>query len=201
MGKRREKNKLVKENYIQAAQSVFVRHGYRGATTSEIAVEAGLSEGNLYRHFDSKHDLLIKIMHHIYELYKNHLDDALQPVTGPLEIIEAVFKSHADFIRKHPLEAQVITRVCPFLMEDKDVPCKAIFVEQNGLIHSKLKEAIEEGVQEGKFAVADPGETVTAVSFLLHGYLRVQLLSKDPKVGALKAKRLVVDFCKKALEK
>ncbi|MFP4168586.1 MAG: TetR/AcrR family transcriptional regulator [Desulfonatronovibrionaceae bacterium] len=201
MGKRQEKNKKVKENYVHAAQSVFIRHGYRGATTAEIAVEAGLSEGNLYRHFESKHDLLVKIMHRIYELYNEMLEEYVHKSDDPLEMLEEVFKFHADFIRKYPQEAQMLSRVCPFLMEDRDTPCKTLLTEQNKLIRSSLEKAVEKGVKSGRFADVDVQETARILSFLLHGYLRVQLLSKDPRAGALKSKRLIMDFCRRALEK
>jgi AcrR family transcriptional regulator len=201
MGKRKEKNKKVRENYVHAAQAVFIRHGYRGATTAQIAVEAGLSEGNLYRHFESKHDLLVKIMHRIYDLYTEMLDEYLGKPNEPLALIESVFKFHADFIRKFPQEAQVLTRVCPFLLEDKDIPCKTLVSEQHKMINSTLEKAVQEGVESGQFTNVDVQDTARVLSFLLHGFLRAQLLSRDPKAGALKSKRLIMDFCRRSLEK
>src|SRR5918912_2845728 len=44
---------------IDAAIRVFVRGSYAGATTAEIAREAGVSEPILYRHFESKRDLYV----------------------------------------------------------------------------------------------------------------------------------------------
>ena len=51
---------------LAAASRVFARSSYRGATTAEIAREAGVTEPILYRHFASKRDL-----------YLACLDDAL----------------------------------------------------------------------------------------------------------------------------
>ncbi len=39
---------------LDAAQSVFARLGFHRATMQDIAKEAGMSPGNLYRYFDSK---------------------------------------------------------------------------------------------------------------------------------------------------
>jgi AcrR family transcriptional regulator len=44
---------------LDAAGRVFARSSYRGATTAEIAREAGISEPILYRHFGSKRDLYL----------------------------------------------------------------------------------------------------------------------------------------------
>lgn len=44
---------------IRAAIAIAARDGLAAATTAAIAAEAGVAEGTLYRHFDSKDDLLI----------------------------------------------------------------------------------------------------------------------------------------------
>ena len=44
---------------LDTACRVFGRCSYRGATTAEIAREAGVTEPILYRHFDSKRALYL----------------------------------------------------------------------------------------------------------------------------------------------
>jgi AcrR family transcriptional regulator len=44
---------------MQAAARIVARDGMEAATTAAIAAEAGVAEGTLYRHFESKDDLLI----------------------------------------------------------------------------------------------------------------------------------------------
>lgn len=44
---------------VDAALRVFSEGSYAGATTAEIARQAGVSEPILYRHFDSKRDLYV----------------------------------------------------------------------------------------------------------------------------------------------
>lgn len=44
---------------VDAALRVFAVGSYRGVTTAEIALEAGVSEPILYRHFESKRDLYL----------------------------------------------------------------------------------------------------------------------------------------------
>src|SRR6266566_8363676 len=44
---------------LDTACRVFSKSRYRGATTAEIAREAGISEPILYRHFGSKRDLYL----------------------------------------------------------------------------------------------------------------------------------------------
>ena len=47
---------------LAAARAAFARSGYQGAGTAAIAAAAGCSEAILYRHFDSKRDLLLAVL-------------------------------------------------------------------------------------------------------------------------------------------
>ena len=67
---------------VQAAQRVFASRSYAGATTAEIAREAGVSEPILYRHFPSKR-----------ELYFACLDDAWAELRA---VFEEKFATLAD---------------------------------------------------------------------------------------------------------
>ncbi len=44
----------TRKGIVAAAATVFVRHGYAGASISEIADEAGITKGAVYFHFRSK---------------------------------------------------------------------------------------------------------------------------------------------------
>lgn len=49
----------TRERLLLAAADVFARRGYDGTRVVDIAEAAGLSNGALYTHFDSKADLLV----------------------------------------------------------------------------------------------------------------------------------------------
>ncbi|UVF22702.1 TetR/AcrR family transcriptional regulator (plasmid) [Microvirga terrae] len=48
---------LKKRQILDGARQVFLLNGYAGASMDEIAIQAGVSKGTLYNHFDSKDDL------------------------------------------------------------------------------------------------------------------------------------------------
>ncbi|MGD8451907.1 MAG: helix-turn-helix domain-containing protein [Phycisphaerae bacterium] len=52
----------IRERIVAAALRLFARHGYQKATIAEIAAEAGIATGNLYRYFRSKEDLLAEVV-------------------------------------------------------------------------------------------------------------------------------------------
>ena len=49
----------TRDRILEAALSLFSEHGYRGATTAEIARQAGVAEGTIYRYFKDKKELFL----------------------------------------------------------------------------------------------------------------------------------------------
>jgi AcrR family transcriptional regulator len=47
---------------LQAARKLFARHGYDGTTTRDLAQAAGVAEGTIFRHFENKKAILVKIV-------------------------------------------------------------------------------------------------------------------------------------------
>src|SRR6185437_10038127 len=49
----------TRERLLRAAVDVFARRGYDGTRVADIAAAAGVSNGALYAHFDSKAELIV----------------------------------------------------------------------------------------------------------------------------------------------
>ena len=60
-GKRKRDPKGTRERLVRAALELFTTEGYHSATTPLIASRAGIAEGTIYRHFESKEHLLNEI--------------------------------------------------------------------------------------------------------------------------------------------
>lgn len=46
---------------LHAAQRLFAQRGYGGTTTRDLAQEAGVAEGTLFRHFENKKAILVEV--------------------------------------------------------------------------------------------------------------------------------------------
>lgn len=51
----------TQERILKAAEKLFARRGYGGTTTRDLAQAAGVAEGTLFRHFDSKKAILVEV--------------------------------------------------------------------------------------------------------------------------------------------
>jgi len=62
---------------LDSACRPFSRSSYRGATTAEIAREAGITEPILYRHFGSKRDLYLACLDETWRSFRAGAEQAL----------------------------------------------------------------------------------------------------------------------------
>lgn len=69
---------------VEAALRVFAAGSYAGATTAEIAREAGVSEPILYRHFESKRDLYLACLDEAWRRKRALIEEAFAE-HGPAE--------------------------------------------------------------------------------------------------------------------
>ncbi|MEX2229120.1 MAG: TetR family transcriptional regulator [Dehalococcoidia bacterium] len=71
----------------EAAERVFLRRGFDGATMLEIAGEAGVSAGSIYRYFDSKHDLIQAVAQACGDRYAAQFTTARSGAASPLDVL------------------------------------------------------------------------------------------------------------------
>jgi AcrR family transcriptional regulator len=86
---------------LEAAATVFAQQGYDRATTREIAALAGVSEGTLYRYFDSKRDILLAVIDQTGESWMHDLDD-IEPGTFD-EVLTQMMAQRMHAANRHPL--------------------------------------------------------------------------------------------------
>jgi TetR/AcrR family transcriptional regulator, mexJK operon transcriptional repressor len=71
---------------IEAATDVFLRHGYLGATTDEVAARASVSKQTLYKHFPDKRHLFAEVI----------LNTTVQVVEGLSGAVAATLREARD---------------------------------------------------------------------------------------------------------
>jgi TetR/AcrR family transcriptional regulator len=82
---------------VDTACQVFARHSYRGATTAEIAREAGITEPILYRHFDSKQALYFACIDEAWAHVRRASEDAMEAEDDPRAWMAALARAFFEF--------------------------------------------------------------------------------------------------------
>ncbi|HWJ02060.1 MAG TPA: TetR/AcrR family transcriptional regulator [Verrucomicrobiae bacterium] len=87
-----------KQKILAAGRQVFTRKGFHGATTAEIAKEAGIAEGTIYRYFKTKKDILIELAQ---TLAVDTLKVVFNEISGREDaaVLEAIIANRLELIR------------------------------------------------------------------------------------------------------
>ncbi len=79
---------------LECACRVFSRASYHGATTAEIAREAGVTEPVLYRHFESKRDLYLACLTETWNELRTRWEEAIAAERDPAEWVGAMARAY-----------------------------------------------------------------------------------------------------------
>ncbi|WP_110599473.1 TetR family transcriptional regulator C-terminal domain-containing protein [Salinicola lusitanus] len=113
----RERNE---QRIFEAAESVFARHGYRGASIQAIAAAAGIPKSNVLYYVGSKRRLYITLLERTMWRWNAMLSD-ISVDDDPAEVLEAFIRSKMRLSQTHPrssrLFANEILQGAPFLKE------------------------------------------------------------------------------------
>ena len=62
-----------REEILRAAARTFKRRGFHAARTEDICTEARLSSGTVFRHFASKHEMIMELASREYAFYQSQI--------------------------------------------------------------------------------------------------------------------------------
>ncbi len=151
-----------RQGVLEAASRVFAQSSYQGATTAEIAAEAGISEPILYRHFGSKRELYLACLDQAWR----RLKEFAETETGGhrLRAIGQAYMDGRGPVRLIDLWIQALT-----IAREDDVIAQALH-DQIREVHDWFAELIREGQAEGDI-VADRDPVAEAWVMLAGGML------------------------------
>ena len=160
---------------LDTACQVFSKSSYRGATTAEIAREAGITEPILYRHFGSKRDLYLACLDTTWAKLREQAEETvrLNPTSCLGAVADMYMRPHAK-IRLVDLWIQAITEA-----SDDATIAKAVR-KQIREVHDFFADVIRDG-QEAGVVHADRDPVAEAWIFIGGGLLA----TIDHRLGGL----------------
>lgn len=85
---------------LEAAQQVFVEHGYHAAGMDEIADRAGVSKPVLYQHFPGKLDLYLALLDLANEQMMEAVTSALSSTEDNKQRVIATMEAYFEFVSR-----------------------------------------------------------------------------------------------------
>ncbi|MFI5331575.1 MAG: TetR/AcrR family transcriptional regulator [Desulfobaccales bacterium] len=93
----------TKELIARTALKLFVAKGIAETTVRDIAAAAGLAEGTLYRHFESKEELAWELFHTNYTAFAQELDRLQREYETLHEKLTAMIRQFCTFFDRDPV--------------------------------------------------------------------------------------------------
>jgi TetR/AcrR family transcriptional regulator len=91
---------------LEAAERVFARAGFQGATMAEIALRAGLPKSNLHYYFGTKGEVYRAVLAHILRLWLAETD-RITPDADPREALEHYIEAKMRLTAERPDASRV----------------------------------------------------------------------------------------------
>jgi len=154
---------------LRAAQRVFERYGYAGATTERIAAEAGVSRVTLHRRGDTKDGLLGELVGEATEDYRRAMWPALTGRGTGAERMAQALRALCESAEEH-MALLVALRAQSdgiFHRDEDEAMTRTVFTEP-------LEKLLRDGAADGSLREVDPLETAT-VLFNLVGWTYIHL--------------------------
>ncbi len=167
---------------LDAAERIFARSGIHTATINDVALEAGMSAGNLYRYFPSKEAIVAGLAERDrMAIAADFARLSEEPAT--LESLEALGRRHlVDEPREKPMMTLQIWA------EASRNPAVAVLCRSvEGAVGYGLQSFIQRAKAEGSVpADLDDGKFISGAFMLVDGYMRSRatMADYDAEAGA-----------------
>lgn len=188
MTQTREPTEERRRQIVSAARKITAARGMQVLTIREIAKEVGISEGDVYRHFPSKKDIIVLLIEDIEKTLLDTVEKAAAEKSGALESLGNVLKAHLSYIeQRRGISLIVISEIVR--LADKDLRRRMFEVINRYL--SAIEELLARGVKSGQIR-QDIDLSTAALTFfaLVHATVTLWALSNSSFSLAKKNKRL-----------
>ena len=97
-----QRSSVTKKRILNAAQQLFVKHGYSGVKVEAVAKIANINHSLIYHHFDSKQELWLAVKQHIVSNSKFSISSLpIEDLSFP-EFIDLLLRQTIKFYKKNP---------------------------------------------------------------------------------------------------
>lgn len=158
---------------IIAAIEAFAEKGYASTSTSEIAKNAGVAEGTIFRHYKTKKDLLISIVGPMVQKFIAPfvIRDMEKVLNQDHELIDdflrAMLKNRIAFVSKNKLLFKILIQEIPFQPELKE-----LFKRHIGMkVVEKATLIIQHYQEKGQLVDLPPSTIIRVIVSSIFGYI------------------------------
>ena len=143
-GARRDALESTRERILISAARLFAEHGFEGASMPAIAKAAGITAGAIYKHFESKGELLLEVVKRSFEsspLFIQHSDKANDATALP-QMASLYTEPELKLVRQLSIEVHSAAA--------RDGEVRRVLSHSNELAMHHIRDSIAAAQREGK---------------------------------------------------
>jgi AcrR family transcriptional regulator len=163
----KQKTVTTKEKLIEAAISLFAKHGIHWVSFQQIATKVGVSQPALYKHFKDKDDLILACALSAVEAGRQIIDQHVDPHASALKQLKSYIEGQFIWAQKQPEGVAVILAIHYFCLNQPAI--KELVEKINTQSCYRIGVRISSGQHEGYWQSVDREATARAVHNLLFG--------------------------------
>lgn len=188
--RRRERERRERyESILEAARQVVFSQGIASTTVDDVAAAAEVSKGTVYLYFQSKETILTALLQEGLTMLVEELATAYQAeLQLPAETrLRQLSLAYFHFFQTQPHYYRLLMAFDRQKFQESVDPQlyeQTLMRSTRGLAY--VVQAIEQGVADGDFVVADPKQAASVIWAMLHGVyvilghpLRREMVSAD----------------------
>lgn len=145
---KQERSARRRERILDAAFSVFSRHGYRRAGIDEVGRQAETSKGGVYFHFPTKESLFLELLKTTADRLVGKVERSIAPVPDPIDRADVALKTVLGIFAGHRTMARLFLIDAVGAGPEFQAELQRLHERFSGLIAEQLDTAVEEGIIE-----------------------------------------------------
>ncbi|WP_127531461.1 TetR/AcrR family transcriptional regulator [Paenibacillus kobensis] len=189
---------------VQAAAEIFARKGFAAASTSEIAQQAGVAEGTIFRHYKTKKDLLLSIVAPVMSRlvapfvirdFGKVLENQYESFD---QFLRAVIENRIEFLQRHMSIIKIMIQEVPFHPDLQEQFQKIVLAQ----VLSKMKVVVDRFRAEGKLLDLPSATIIRLTVSSILGYVAVRSLyghQEDANWDDEAERQATIDFIMRGL--
>lgn len=141
-----------KERILEAAGTYFGKVGYHLADLDEIAKNAGVGKGTLYRYFNCKEDLFIETVSFFADKMYSEIVSMIKK-NGIKKIVETIFEAHQRYYKRNRDIYNLVTNVVSTMPQKLVLMFHRIHQEKMKSVCEKLEKEMSNGTFRSNDAI------------------------------------------------
>ncbi|CCO22565.1 TetR/AcrR family transcriptional regulator [Maridesulfovibrio hydrothermalis] len=182
----------TKDIILATAKEMISEVGFHKATTANLAKKANISEGTIYRHFESKEDILLHILDALEEQFSYYIEAIRKKLDVKDCSLEEIMTDYFSFVEANEVDMKIMLSTYGLLDSSKRL--MAVFLKNLELI---LEESLRHGIERGEIKDVDVERNATVVMTIIFGLTRMHLYWPDVR----DVREEAIEFCRRSLMK